>query len=152
AEQGRSYFDRVTDARAIVPPQLVLKAIMARCRAVVEVGQHLGGAAGAVELDVHPIPSFTEDAARAVAELNELTATHDVVVLCQNDGEAQRLNELLREFTRPDFARPPADVVTQYLHRGLIWNLPSGRPLALVPYQELLHRYYTRRRARRLST
>ncbi|MHC4447988.1 MAG: transcription-repair coupling factor, partial [Planctomycetota bacterium] len=101
-----------------------------------------------VELPARPLPAFSEDASRATAELGDMAADHETVALCDNEGEAHRMNELLGEFA-PSVRLA---VQTQYMHRGLIWGGDERRPpLALVPYHELLHRYQLRRRIRRLA-
>ncbi len=149
-EQGRSYFDRVSDARGIFGPPAVFKAIGARCAAVLDVNQFAAGAApdGAVDLPVQVLPTFHDTASEGIKELAELAEEHRVVVFCQNDGESQRMHELLAEST-PD---AKIAVQTHYLHRGFIWvGEDSTRSIAFVPYHELLHRYQTRRRIRRIA-
>ncbi len=145
-EQGRSYLDRAADARGIRTIGEVLKALTKWCHATVEVNHYSGGSvAQAVRLPVEPLPTFAENAADAVVELAELAAGMSTIVLCQNDGESQRMRELLVE--HPSDA--PVTVQTHYLHRGFIWaEVPA---VALVPYHELLHRYHLRRHVRRLS-
>ncbi|MCA9299554.1 MAG: DEAD/DEAH box helicase, partial [Phycisphaerales bacterium] len=69
-----------------------------------------------------------------------------VVVTCQNEGERQRLRELLSEFN-PEHGGWIEDAVW-YVHRGFVWN----DDLAVVPYHELLHRYETRRKATRIRS
>lgn len=149
-EQGRSYFDRVSDARGIFGPPAVFQAIGQRCRSVVDVNQFASGSApdALIELPVRVLPTFDEVVSRSVAELGELAGEAETVVLCQNEGEADRMRELLAEHA------PGAniEVQTHYLHRGFIWDRGGGkRPIALVPNHELLHRYQTRRRIRRLA-
>lgn len=175
-EQGRSYFDRAADTRGIMGLPAVLKSLGERCHALVDINQYTSGQAGdeTIELPVQTLPAFAEDASEACKELAQLTETCDTIVLCQNDGEAQRMGELLREFA------PEAhiDVQVQYLHRGFIWTgtlssasrvgdgASSGdgealsassadssahRPLAFVPHHELLHRYHLRRRIRKIA-
>ena len=68
-------------------------------------------------------------------------------MLCQNDGETQRITELIAEET-PDAA---IEVATQYLHRGFRWRPPNESSLALVTSHELLHRFHLRRRVQRLG-
>jgi transcription-repair coupling factor (superfamily II helicase) len=146
-EQGRSYFDRAEDARAILGPPAVFKAIEERCAAVVDVNHLAAGATdGAVELPLEPLPPFDESAATAVAELGALAAEMPTIALCQNEGEAKRLRELVAEHA----PGAPIAIETRYLHRGMIWRDAAGA-IALVPYHELLHRYQTRRRVRRLA-
>ncbi len=150
-EQGRSYLDRAADARGLRTTAEVLKALTARCHATVEVNQYSGGSvAEAMRLPVEPLPPFAENAADAVGELAALAADVPTVVLCQNDGEANRMTELLAEHAGEP-GGTPITVQTHYLHRGFIWAEPPNA-IALVPYHELLHRYHLRRHVRRLSS
>ena len=149
-EQGRGYYERVTDARGIWGPPAVFKALRERFRAFCTLSQFSGGAPTDAALPVSRLPEFSRDAAEAVKELGELTADHRVLVLCQNAGEHSRFNELLAEFA----PGKPVESSVAYLHRGFVWGQPDEpagtMPVALVPYHELLHRYQTRRRIRKL--
>ncbi|HYE03176.1 MAG TPA: transcription-repair coupling factor, partial [Phycisphaerales bacterium] len=113
------------------------------------------GGDAAAELPVSPLPEFPPDASAAVAQLGELAGTHAVLACCSSAGELSRLQELLTEFA------PGAGQVVPlhaYCHRGFVWNDPGSgpaggrRPVAVVPYHELLHRFQTRRRFRAGST
>lgn len=148
-EQGRGYYERVTDARGIWGPPAVFKALRERFRAFCTLSQFSGGAPTDADIPVSRIPEFSRDAAEAVKELGEMAADHRVLVTCQNAGEHSRFNELLAEFA----PGKPVESSVAYLHRGFVWGLaeqPGARPVALVPYHELLHRYQTRRRIRKL--
>ncbi|MBT8485862.1 MAG: transcription-repair coupling factor [Phycisphaerae bacterium] len=150
-EQGRSYWDRVADARGILAPPAVFSALQRHLSAVVDVNQFSAGShpEAAIELPLEALPTFDESASTAVDELVELARETRTIVLCQNAGETQRLGELLTE-------HGGADAVVRderYLHRGFVWHADDKTPpLALVPYHELLHRYHTRRRVRRIAT
>jgi transcription-repair coupling factor (superfamily II helicase) len=153
SEQGRSYFERVADPSGIAPPRDVLASIDRHCESVLEVAPpgSAGGTEVAVELPVSPLPVFPESASAAVTDLLGLALEQDVCVLCQNEGEAQRLAELVGEQADTSSIR----ICTQFLNRGLIWRGRgdgAARPLALVPYQELMNRFQTRRRIRQVST
>jgi transcription-repair coupling factor (superfamily II helicase) len=162
-EQGRGYYERVSDPRGIFGPPAVFKLLKERFAALAEVNQFSAGAATAdvrLELPVAMLPAFSQDAAEAIKELGAMTADHRVVVSCQNPGELQRFQELTVEFAPAEAASIESELV--YIHRGFIWTgdeaTPGakrragsdGRPLAVVPYHELLHRFHTRRRAVRL--
>jgi transcription-repair coupling factor (superfamily II helicase) len=146
-EQGRSYFDRAHDARGIFGPPAVFKSIAEQCHAVVDINQYGTGIAGdqTLELPVQTLPGFSENATEALEELSQVSKEHSTIVLCQNDGEAQRMRELMAEFA----PNATIEVENHYLHRGFIWSQADS--LALVPYHELLHRYHTRRRVRRVA-
>ncbi|MEZ6241799.1 MAG: transcription-repair coupling factor [Phycisphaerales bacterium] len=149
-EQGRGYYERVTDARGIEGPPAVLKRLGERFGAMAEVNQFSASAAAAdtrLELPVEPLPAFERDASAAVGELGEMTANARVVVTCLNEGERTRLSELLSEHAPG--AVKAIELVVRYVHRGFIWGEGDER-VAVVPSHELLHRYDTRRRASRL--
>ena len=164
AEQGRSYMERAADASGLDDFPTVMKRLAERCGAVVDINQFMSGVSGGgegatsaaagqdtLELPVGGVPGFAESSATAIGELAELAVDHDAVVFCQNEGEANRMRELLAEHT-PD---APVEVITHYLHRGFVWGEgddDDARALALVPYHELLNRYQMRRRIRRIAT
>ncbi len=149
-EQGRGYYERVTDARGIEGPPAVLKRLGERFAALAEVNQFSAGATDAdarVQLPVEGLPAFERDASAAVGELGEMAAAARVVVTCLNDGERTRLGELIAEHAPGE--KDAIEVVVRYVHRGFVWGDGDQR-LAVVPSHELLHRYDTRRRASRL--
>ncbi|MGI9015229.1 MAG: transcription-repair coupling factor [Phycisphaerales bacterium] len=157
-EQGRGYFERLTDARGIIPLVDVIAALGDRSHARLEVS-HLapGTASGAVhDLPVEQLPPFSEDTAEAVQELVELSRELPVVVAAQNTGEMQRLHELLHDVTQTADLPPGIRSMQTYIHRGFIWRDESegasNDTIAIVPYHELLHRYHARRRVRRIAT
>lgn len=148
-EQARGYYERVVDARGVFGPPAVFKALRERLHAVIELSQfaHASRDAGApISLPVSPLPDFSRDAAEAVRELGAMGADGAVTVPCQNDGELQRLRELLAEFA----PESRIDAGVAYLHRGFVWGDAPNRS-AVVPFHELLHRHQTRRRIRRIK-
>jgi transcription-repair coupling factor (superfamily II helicase) len=148
-EQGRGYIERVADGRGLSTGQEVLQAAARRCRSTLEV-HRVGAVDNGVSLPVGPLPVFAENVHMALGELEALSPGHLVVVACQNDGEMQRMLELLEE-RQDDSAAKRIRVETRYVHRGFVWD--SGPDtIALVPYHELLHRYQTRRNIRRIGT
>jgi len=152
-EQGRGYYERVTDPRGIFGPPAVFKKLAERLEAVAEINQFSAGAAAAdvrIDLPVEPIPSFDRDAATAVGELNELARTDRVVIPCEQPGETDRLGELLKTYGEPGI-----EPSSGYIHRGFVWtgfNDCGFKRLTIVPYHELLHRFEVRRGASRLKT
>lgn len=160
-EQARGYYERAIDARAIEGPPAVLKRLRDRFHAFCEINQFSTTSTDSpIELPVRPLPEFDRDASQAVQELAALSVEREVIVACQNDGERDRLTELIAEFA-PD-AKIRSEV--RYLHRGFLWDdetssatqsvSPFGAAklgLALVPHHELFHRYQTRRRIRKLK-
>ncbi len=154
-EQARSYFDRAGDTRGIFGPPAVFKALGDRCAAVVEINHFSTGAMAehAIELPVQALPSFAESPSQSLTELAELAGEARTIVLCQNEGEEQRMGELIAEFAPPP-NKSKIETQQHYLHRGFLWGdsstLDASR-LALVPCHELLHRYGVRRRVRRIA-
>ncbi len=147
-EQGRGYFERAADGGGIDGPPDVFRLLQERSSAFCEVNQFAATDTGAprVDLPVAPLPEFARDAGEASAELGALSREHGVLIVGQNDGEKRRIDELLAEFA------PDDEVQTgiAYVHRGFIWG--DGRDaLAVVPMHEMLHRFQTRRRVRRLK-
>ncbi len=169
-EQGRGYYERVTDSRGIAGPPAVLKLLEQRFHAFAEINQFSAGATLAemrVDLPVSPLPTFSRDGQQAVVELAQLAAEPGsrVVVACQNEGEQHRLGELLADFAKE--AAGKVESVVAYVHRGFVWrrdeeterqrdgvkNSAAASPtssLSLVPYHELLSRFTVRRSARQL--
>ena len=146
-EQGRGYYERLSDARGIEPHQDVLKRLEARCHATCEISHYTGAARDedAIDLPVDALPAFAEETGAAIGELLDLSRERTTRVFCQNEGERERLSELLAE---SDHGPGDLEIITAYLHRGFIWDDLA----AYVPYHELVHRYHTRRRVRRIAT
>jgi transcription-repair coupling factor (superfamily II helicase) len=159
-EQGRGYFERVSDGHGLVGPPAVLKVLEQRFHALGEVNQFSAGASasdGRVDLDLESLPIFSKDVGQACGELGELArrAGQRVLVCCLNAGEAQRCKELLAEHA-PDLGERVA-VCERYVHRGFIARDGHARgegegggtiSCAIVPYHELLSRFSVRRSAR----
>ena len=53
-----------------------------------------------VKLPIRSLQKFETEAKKAIEELAELAATHDVTVFCENEGEAKRFGELLDRSSR----------------------------------------------------
>ncbi len=123
-----------------------------------------GQAVPHVKLPIVSLQRFETEAKKAIAELAELTDTHDVTVFCENEGEAGRFCELV-ELEQPGLCQK-VQVPLGYLHRGFVWDesiaagepahapgeRPAGapRPLALLGHHELFHRYEQRRRVKKV--
>jgi transcription-repair coupling factor (superfamily II helicase) len=176
-EQGRGYYERVTDARGISGPPSVLRLLETRFHALAEVNHFSAGAAsadGRLELPVSPLPTFPRDAGEAVRELVEASAGEApplVRVLCQIEGERARFEELLgaeavrRAGEAGDSVEALSALRTRvsarvaFLASGFGWRARPGESAGLpgvlaLPYHELLGRSPARRRqgAARFST
>ncbi len=162
-EQGRGYYERCVDTRGIFGPPAVFKALRDRLSATIEIGRashSSGGAEGELfDLPVAAAPPLSDDVAKAIAELAEMAAPSSasvssppvqVTVLCQNEGERQRLGELLAQYApqAPGTVGPGVESALAYLHQGFVWR--SARPVLFLPYHELLGRFQARRRSGRL--
>ena len=155
-EQGRGYFERLTDSRMYGPP-VVLKLLQERFACFVEVSQFPGARLGTeteIELPVQPLAEVPHEAGEAVKEIAALARggegveRHGVTVFCQNEGELSRFQELLAEHA-PE-AKGLIGAQVQYVHRGFVLETGSdggGATLVCIPYHELLHRYESRRRS-----
>ena len=158
-EQGRGYYERVTDARGIFGPPAVLRVLESRFTAMAELNQFSAGASSAderVDLPFSALPAFDKEVPKAMSELGQIAAeARRTIVLCQSEAERTRLGELLREHSPGAIASVHAEV--RYLHRGFTMGpgeaeLGVGaRPvLAVVPYHELVGRFAARRRGGRV--
>jgi len=144
-EQGRGFFERVTDGRGIVGPPAVMKKLEERPHALAEISQFSAGAGSAdvrVELAIESLPSFDREIGKAVEELAQIDAPR-VIAACRNEGERQRLGELLDEHG----GRDRVEIADIYVHRGFISRGDEDGGFALVPYHELVHRFEVRRRS-----
>lgn len=153
-EQGRGYYERISDGRTIFGPPAVLKILETRFHALAEVNQFSAGKAGAdvlVGLPVSTLPPFDREVGGAIRELGELKEQVDTVVLaCGSEGELARLGELI------SIHLPGVDVRREILdiRRGFMWegsepDAGIGR-FAIVPAGELLHRSSVRRRIQKI--
>src|SRR4051812_45589762 len=138
AEQAKSYLDRLPEVKGIYPLSAILK--LAGQFALLELSQFDQGAtampsfvsSGAVphfKLPIQSLQRFETEAKKAIAELAELTDTHEVTVFCENEGEQKRFSELV-EMERPGLLAK-MNVPIGYLHRGFVWEenfhpLPPG--------------------------
>jgi transcription-repair coupling factor (superfamily II helicase) len=129
AEQARSYLDRLPDAKGMYPLQALLT--LSRDFARLELSQFDQGTTAIdsliggkevpqVRLPIRSLQRFETEAKKAVCELAEMAATHDVTVFCENAGEAQRFAELLDQ-AQPGLASR-VQVPIGYLHRGFVWD------------------------------
>ncbi|MFG0257206.1 MAG: transcription-repair coupling factor [Phycisphaerales bacterium JB043] len=150
-EQARGYYERVHQGGAIYGPPHVLQLLRERFESLMEINQYSPGAAEATarfELPVEPLPPFDEHAGQALESLIELASRSKVIVTVENEGEEQRLGELLREHEGGE----AVDSSRAYIHRGFLLDTDGQESVAIVPYHELLGRFQTRRHTRRVGT
>ncbi|MCK6483558.1 MAG: transcription-repair coupling factor [Phycisphaerae bacterium] len=71
------------------------------------------------------LPPFDTHAADAVLQLFELAREHRVVVYCENEGERQRLRELIEQVAQAGAAPAPAiDIEIGLIRAGFTWGPP----------------------------
>ncbi len=163
AEQAKSYLDRLPEVKGVYPLSAVLK--LAEPFARLEMSQFDQGTTSMpsfvsgkevprLKLPVTSLQKFETEPKKAIVELAELAATHDVVVFCENEGEQKRFLELLEQ--SHGGLSSQINTPLGYLHRGFVWGAPTNedehnvrggkRPIALLGHHELFHRYEQRRR------
>ena len=144
-EIGQTYHERLGERDRLYDVTAVL-------RRVADFDQvHLGrfGSAAtsgddAFVFEVRSVTRFEGNAGEAVAELCGMCREHTVVVVCDNEGERQRLTEMVIEQPggRPDALATPLG----WLHRGFEWV--SARTI-VVGHHEVFQRRRPRRRIRK---
>jgi len=152
-EQARGYFERVTDSRGVFGPPAVLKLLHKRFHGFCEINQFSQAAASAeqiIELPIRPLPPLSRELSEAVEEFAGIAGVpkRTTLVPCETPAEMQRLEELLTQYAPKQKIKPIAKV--GYIHRGFTFEPDEGASLAVIPYHELVHRFHTRRGARRL--
>ena len=97
------------------------------------------------DLGVTSVARFDNQAADAVAALCQATSDHEVHVVCDTEGEKQRLEEIVVEH----LDGKPGGITTHVgvLHRGFEWT--TTRTL-VIAHHEIFHRQRQRRRVRRI--
>jgi transcription-repair coupling factor (superfamily II helicase) len=149
-ELGRTYLQRLGERRGIIHVDAIFR--QANEFAQLHLHRFTGIAAESVRFDVTTLPPFEAKAAEALQMLGELAQKTEVVVLCDNPPEEQRLRELLEQQTGvdTDHGGPPLQervrTTIGVIHRGFQW-----RQTAYVPHHELFHRYRQRRTLRRVQ-
>jgi transcription-repair coupling factor (superfamily II helicase) len=127
AEQSKSYLDRLPEASGVYPLQAILRH--ASAFTCVELSQFdqgaalpslMGESAAAIRLPVQSLQRFETESVKALQELADLAAAHNVTVFCENLGEATRFAELLEQH-QPQVARK-IEITLGYLHRGFVWR------------------------------
>ena len=95
--------------------------------------------------DVSSVSRFAGSASDAVSELCHVATDHEVHVLCDNEGERQRLREMILE-KAPDQIRSIRLEVAA-MHRGFEW---CATRTVVVPHHEVFHRLRQKRRVRKM--
>ena len=104
------------------------------------------------------LQKFETEAKKAIADLSELSKTHQVTVFCENEGETSRFVELM-DSEQPGL-KLRIELAVGYLHRGFQWQNSIGippieknigqTPMILLGHHELFHRFEQRRRSKKV--
>ena len=154
-EQARSYYERVLDARGIRSPSQTLRELNDLSYSVVDVNHLFSGLVPerTIALPVSTLPELSRETSEAFAEIAGFAEHTDIHLFVEGEGERDRLRELYTQHIPLEIrSRDVVRIIQQYLHRGFIWepDAETVRPLAILPYHELLHRYHVRRTAPKL--
>ena len=140
-ELGRTYWQQLGERVGMVPVEAVFRR--AADFAQLHLQRFDPGGETSVDLRIGSLPPFEAKSAEALQALTRLAQDRDVVVLCDNQAERRRFEQLLD--TLPQ--RPPNVAATVgVMHRGFVWG-----PLAFVPHHELFRRYRQRRTLRKVQ-
>ena len=154
AEQGRGYYERLTNPRGIYAPNTVFADLNKLPN--IQVNQYSNTSRDENHI-IHPVailPEFAQSAADAMRDLQNVTEPEhckQTIVICQKQVELDRLNTLIDEHI-PDAANK-IKVQLGYLHRGFSFThfIGDESHTLLVPHHELFHRYHLRRRIKRIG-
>jgi len=143
---GETLEKRLADSRRLFSTRDLLSRIGAFPQLQLSV---FGTAAAADEerfdLGVTSVSRFEGDAADAVAELGRLSTEQELHLVCDTDGERQRLCEMLRERSPDAVDRIHTHI--GIMHRGFAWTRCHT---LVIPHHEIFHRHRQRRRIRRV--
>ncbi len=99
------------------------------------------------DFGVASLSRFEGGSAQSVEELIERSADHNVHVVCDNEGERQRLHEMLLEQAPESASRIQLELGS--IHRGFDW---TASQTLVVAHHELFHRMRPKRRIRRIES
>ncbi len=94
---------------------------------------------------VTSLTRFETSPTEAVGELVSMTRDREVHVFCDNEGEKERLAEMIAE--RSTDARSPVRLHVGVMHRGFEW---AATRTVVVAHHEIFHRHRQKRRLRKL--
>ncbi len=145
-EMGRTFLSRLGDSPGLLPVEDVLGAAS-------RFGQlHLarfGSAAteeeGRFHFEVNSVSRFEGSAADIVTELASVAHERTLHIVCDNDGERQRLRDLVQHQSPSTLSRIEFHIGV--MHRGFEW---MAAKTVVVAHHELFHRQRQKRRVRRI--
>ncbi len=144
AEQAASYMDRIEDPNRVASIDEVLASATTIADALLHVSE--SDSSAEVHLPARSCPVHATDPVEAIGSLPGLAHGGHVVLCCRTSGDASRCSTLVESSTMPPADRDAIKVVHLDLPHGFRWNPSGGPALALVAYDELLHRAHVRRR------
>ncbi len=154
SEQGRGYYERLTNARGIYAPNTVFASLTKFPH--IQVNQYSNTQSDDQQLShaVSALPEFAQNAAQAIEDLAQASAEPScagVVVLCEKQAERDRLDLLLKEHGEKGSSK--IQTALGYLHRGFGFasGVDDSGQFWVVPHHELFHRYQLRRRITRIG-
>ena len=129
AEQAKSYLDRLPEIKGVYPLSAVLK--LAQQFTLLELSQFdqsstampslVSAQKGSIHLPIQSVQRFETEIKKALVELAELSATHQITVFCENAGEQERFVELLEQHFTPGL-KDKIQTPIGYIHRGFVWE------------------------------
>jgi transcription-repair coupling factor (superfamily II helicase) len=142
AEVGRSFVARLSSPVGVYAFEAVVQQARRFRRLDVSIFTS-SGTSDAFTLRTEAPPAFSGKAETVREELAEAAAESTVLLFSDNDGERQRLQEILS--TLPDEARGRIRMGVGRLGRGF---RVTGEQVLVVANHEVFHRYHDRRRLR----
>lgn len=176
AEIGRTVLERLGNPIGHYPVEALLRQLAKfSLLHVSRFASESAAAADTFELTCEGLPTFEGKSTDAVLQLLQLAKQQPVYVYCDNDGERDRLAELIAQVIDPKepaaqavvrkapiaqaidpVGNAAANIVLQLgtIHRGFCWVAPvsaAPRAFAVVPHHELFRRYTLKRRIRKVA-
>ncbi|HKQ47143.1 MAG TPA: transcription-repair coupling factor [Phycisphaerae bacterium] len=156
AEIGRTILDRLGNPVGHFPVEAILRK--AATFSQLHLSRFPTGAAADEDtfaLTCESLPTFESKATDAVAQLLTMARQDPVVVYCDNQGEVDRLEELVEQAATAD-PMAPREIATQIglIHQGFRWVSGADghrQSLVVVAHHELFRRYTQKRRLRKVT-
>ncbi|MCK6457632.1 MAG: transcription-repair coupling factor [Phycisphaerae bacterium] len=158
-ELGRTILARLGTPLGMFPVEAIFRR--AADFALVQMSRFAGSVAPdrGVVVDASPLPQFEPKAVDAVQQLVTLGQRGHATVWCDNQGEVDRLGELIAQVcTAGGLATPNLEVAIGLVHQGFCWRPSTASrdeespAFVLTSGHEVFHRYQHRRRIRRVVT
>ncbi len=144
-EAGDTIWRRLDRHEKLIPPQDLLRTVNGFTQVhISRVGTAVGAAEDVFHFGVQSLARFEGKTDEALQSVHDAAQDHDVIVFCQNDGESQRLGELIEE--RCGSLPDAVTLAIGVLHRGFEW-VPTKT--IVVAHHEIFHRAPGRRLRRR---